>query len=195
MRLAYKSIAYKVAAVLRYYILRTYYGRRFQCNEMSMIGKQCGVHVFQDGNIKCKGRIIVDDHVMLYAKGNLTIGKQFGINRYSRIVAHDQIDIGDNVTIGQMVSILDHDHKYKMERGALQLEDYVTAPVTIGNNIWIGDKCTILKGVTIGDNVVVGANTLVHKDVPSGVVIGGTPFKILKQLTSSTDPIENMLKN
>lgn len=182
MRLRYKSWLYKVRAVLRYFALRLYYRSRFQCTDLSMIGKNCDVHVFEKGQITCKGRIIVDDHVMLFAKGKIKIGKQFGINRYSRIVAHEAIEIGDRVTIGQMVSILDHDHAYAIQQDQLTLDGYTTAPIRIGNNIWIGDKCTILKGVTIGDNVVIGANTLVHKDVPAGVVIGGVPFKILKQL-------------
>jgi acetyltransferase-like isoleucine patch superfamily enzyme len=64
----------------------------------------------------------------------------------------------------------------------MKLDGYTTAPIKIGNNVWVGDKSTILKGVTIGDNVVVGANTLVNKDVPDNCVIGGIPFKILKQL-------------
>ncbi len=147
-----------------------------------MIGRNCGIHIFEKGQIHCKGRIIVDDHVMLFAKGPISIGEQFGINRYSRIVAHEGIKIGDHVTIGQMVSILDHDHHFEMEDGKMKLDGYTTAPITIGNNVWLGDKCTILKGVTIGDNVVIGANSLIHKDVPSGVVAGGVPFKILKEL-------------
>ncbi len=147
-----------------------------------MIGKNTGVHIFKSGKIICKERIIVDDHVMLFAKGSIIIGEKFGINRYSRIVAHEEILIGNHVTIGQMVSILDHDHHYEMDKKTLTLNGYKTAPIKIGNNVWIGDKCTVLKGVTIGDNVVVGAHTLVHKNVPSGVVIGGNPFKILKKI-------------
>lgn len=147
-----------------------------------MIGKRCGIHIFNRGKIICKGRIIVNDDVMLYAKGELTFGKKFGINKYSRIVAHERIDIGNNVTIGQFVSILDHDHRYIFEGENMKLDGYVTAPISIGNNVWIADKCTILKGVKIGNNVVIGANTLVHKDVPDNVVVGGVPFKILKQL-------------
>jgi len=147
-----------------------------------MIGKRCGIHIFNRGKIVCKGRIIVNDDVMLYAKGQLNIGEKFGINKYSRIVAHERIDIGNNVTIGQFVSILDHDHRYVFEGKNMQLDGYVTAPISIGNNVWIADKCTILKGVRIGNNVVIGANTLVHKDVPDNVVVGGVPFKILKQL-------------
>ncbi|MEM1119739.1 MAG: acyltransferase, partial [Bacteroidota bacterium] len=182
MRLLYKSWGYKIAAVCRFFLVKMYYPKKFRCPNLSMIGKNCGIHILKKGKLICQGRVIVDDQVMLYSKGILRIGRRFGINRYSRIVAHEKIEIGDHVTIGQMVSILDHDHQYKMKEGQLRLDGYVTAPIKIGNNIWIGDKCTILKGVTIGDNVVVGANTLVHKDVPANVVIGGTPFKILKSI-------------
>ena len=182
MKVLYKSKLYKTIAVGRYLLLRLYYRGKFRCHNLSMIGSQCGIHILEQGEIICRGRIIVDNNVMLLSKGKLEIGKRFGINRYSRIVAHEQIKIGDHVTIGQMVSILDHDHAYSMKEGKLELEGYKTAPIKIGSNIWIGDKCTILKGVTIGDNVVIGAHTLVNKNVPSGVVIGGQPFKILKYL-------------
>ena len=183
MRISYKNWVYKVVAVCRYFVLRIYYRHRFQCPNLSMIGKRCGVHILGKGKIICKERIILDDDSVLFTKGKLKIGKRFSMNRYSRIVAHESIEIGDNVTIAQMVSILDHDHQYKMNEQQLQLDGFKTAPIKIGNNIWIGDKCTILKGVTIGDNVVVGANTLIYKDVPSNVVIGGNPFKILKKLS------------
>ena len=147
-----------------------------------MIGTNCGIHIFKNGHIDCKGRIIINDQVMLYAKGQIIIGEQFYINRYSRIVAHEKIEIGKNVTIGQMVGILDHDHHYTFAGEDMQLKGYDTAPIKIGNNVWLGDKCTVLKGVTIGNNVVAGANTLIHKDVPDNSVIGGVPFKILKTL-------------
>lgn len=182
MRLIYKSWIYKVSSVCRYIFIKIYYRGKFKCPELSMVGKNCGIHILKQGKITCKNRVIIDDHVMLFTKGELNIGSHFGINQYSRIVAHERIEIGDHVTIGQMVSILDHDHHYEMKAGQLRLDGYKTAPIKIGNNIWIGDKCTILKGVTIGDNVVIGANTLVHKNVPANVVIGGTPFKILKEL-------------
>lgn len=147
-----------------------------------MIGKKCGLYIFKKGTIHCKGRVVLNDYVMLYAKGKLQIGKRFVCNKYSRIVAHEQIEIGDHVTIGQMVTIVDHDHDYHFESDQMRLEGYVTAPIRIGNNVWLADKCTILKGVTIGNNVIAGANTLIHKDVPSNCVIGGVPFKVLKEL-------------
>lgn len=182
MKLTYKSRWYKIRSVTRYLWARAYYGKRFQCARLSMIGEDCGIHIFPNAQLRCRGRIIVDDHVMIYTKGLLSIGRRFRINRYSRIVAREQIEIGDNVVIGQQVAILDHDHQYKRQGTDLDIEGYITAPIKLGSNIWIGDKCTILKGVTIGDNVIVGAHTLIHKDVPDNVVVGGVPFRILKEL-------------
>ena len=167
---------------MRYYLLKVIFRGRFHVKNTSMIGHSCGVFIKSKGEIRCKGRMIINDHVMLFAKGKLAVGRAFGINSFSRIVVHDRITIGDNVTIGQMVSILDHDHNYTLENGNMELAGYNTSPIVIGNNVWIGDKATILKGVTIGNNVVVGANTLVNKNVPDNCVVGGNPSKIIKKL-------------
>lgn len=182
MKLSYKSTFYKIASVVRYLVARIFYLGKFKCGQLSMIGERCGIHILKGGTISCAGRIIVNDNVMLFSKGKLSIGTYFGINSYSRIVAHEQINIGDNVTVGQFVTILDHDHKYDFVNENLELDGYTTAPINIGNNVWIADKCTILKGVNIGNNVVIGANTLVNKDVPDNVVFAGSPGRIIKQL-------------
>ena len=52
----------------------------------------------------------------------------------------------------------------------------------IGDNVWLGDHCVILKGVTIGENSVVGANAVVSRDVPANVVVAGNPARVVKQL-------------
>lgn len=182
MKLVYNSLFYKVVSVIRFFLLRIRYLNRFRVDKMSMIGRRCGIYIRDKGSIRCNGRMILNDDVMLYTEGILRLGDKFGINSYSRIVAHESITIGNHVTIGQMVAILDHDHDFAIKGDNLELEGYRTAPVSIGSNIWIGDKVTVLKGVSIGDNVVIGANTLVNKDVPSNCVIGGFPFRILKKL-------------
>lgn len=182
MKVIYKSTAYKVMSVLRSLMMKVFYLKKLSLPKTSMIGRRCGIYIKGAGIIKCQGRIIVNDDVMIYSQGVLILGENFGINSYSRIVAHEKIEIGNNVTIGQMVSILDHDHNYVMKGANMGLDGYQTAPVKVGNNVWIGDKSTILRGVSIGDNVVVGANTLVNKDVPANCVIGGVPFKILKKI-------------
>ena len=184
MRIIYNSFFWKAFGVLRFLFVRLIYGRKLKASKLGLIGKRCGFHIFKNGRININGQAVFNDDVLIYTKGKLSLGHKFCINRNSRIVAHEEIEIGDNVILGQYVSILDHDHKYAKdpETSKLYLDGYITQKIKIGSNIWIGDKCTILKGVTIGDNVVVGANTLVHKDVPSDSIIGGVPFKILKKL-------------
>lgn len=53
-------------------------------------------------------------------------------------------------------------------------------PVHIGNNVWLGSRVMVLKGVTIGDNAVVAAGGVVTKDVPANTLAGGVPAKVLR---------------
>ena len=59
----------------------------------------------------------------------------------------------------------------------------LTAPVIIGDDVWVGANSTILPGVTIGDFSVVAAGSVVIKDIPSGVLVAGNPAIIKKRLT------------
>ncbi len=54
--------------------------------------------------------------------------------------------------------------------------------VTIGKNVWLGDKVAILPGVTIGDNVIVGANSVVTSNIPSDCIAAGIPATIKRKL-------------
>lgn len=75
------------------------------------------------------------------------------------------VTIGNNVTISG-TTILAHDGSTKKFLGYSKV-----APVTIGNNVFIGYGSIILPGVTIGSNVIVGAGTVVSKDIPDNVVV------------------------
>ena len=57
----------------------------------------------------------------------------------------------------------------------------MTAPISIGNHVWIGAGATILKGVTIGDNAIIGAGSVVTKDVPPNTIVAGNPAHIIRQ--------------
>lgn len=91
------------------------------------------------------------------------------------------ITIGDNVHIVSGCNFVNHDG------GVLILRDKypdleLTAPINIGNNVYIGMNCTILPGVSIGDNVIIGAGSVVTKSFASDLVIAGVPAKEIKKL-------------
>lgn len=89
------------------------------------------------------------------------------------------ITIGNHVEITDQVSILCHDFAwstFKAEKGDIVGSN---APVHIGNNVFIGEKSIILKGVTIGDNVIIGAGSIVSHDIPNNSVAAGNPAKII----------------
>ena len=55
-----------------------------------------------------------------------------------------------------------------------------TAPVKIGNNVWIGGGSILLPGVTVGDNVVIGAGSVVTRDIPDNVIACGNPCRVIR---------------
>lgn len=84
------------------------------------------------------------------------------------------ITIGDNVTMAPRVHILCHDASTKTFLGYTKI-----GRVTIGNDVFVGAESVVLPGVTIGNNVIVGANSTVTYDVPDGVVVAGSPARII----------------
>jgi len=89
----------------------------------------------------------------------------------------EKVVIGDQVGIGAGVGIWTHGSYLQLLEGfPAQFE-----PVTIGNNVWLTGKSTVLPGVTIGDNVVIGMMSLVNKDIPSGSLAGGVPCKVIRE--------------
>ena len=89
------------------------------------------------------------------------------------------IVIGDNVSITADVSILTHDFCSSVFRQ--KYYDFVPgrSKVVIGNNVYIGQKAMILRGVTIGDNVIIGAGAIVTKNIPSDSVVAGIPARVV----------------
>lgn len=111
---------------------------------------------------------------------NIHIGDNFFANFNLTILDEAEVIIGDNCFIGPNVSIYTACHPLDAENRNKALE--WAEPVTIGNNVWIGGSATLLPGVKIGDNVVIGGGSVVTKDVPDNVVVGGNPAKVIKKL-------------
>lgn len=121
----------------------------------------------------------------------IIIGNGCSIGEFTHISSCDKITIGDGVLIGRFVYISDNNHG-SYSSSSQDIADQliipphqrpigIKGPIIIGNNVWIGDKVSILSGVTIGDSSVIAANSVVTHDVPPRSIVGGIPMRILKQ--------------
>lgn len=90
------------------------------------------------------------------------------------------LSIGSHVTIAHGVVILTHDGAWLSLKRCPECLGSICggqAPVTIGNNVFIGVNAIITKGVTIGDNVIIGVGSVVTKNCDSNCVYAGVPAK------------------
>lgn len=134
------------------------------------IGNNCIFNSHDLFNSRGLGRCIVRTYTD-YAR--IEIGDNTGFSGVS-INARNLVKIGDNVMFGAGVIIGDNDdHPERLGTSEV--------PIIIGNNVFIGMRCIIMKGVTIGDNAVIGAGSIVTKDIPANCVAAGVPCKVIKR--------------
>ena len=110
--------------------------------------------------------------------GGIKFGNYCIIAPGVRIRSACSITIGDNCMFGEDTLVTDadwHDHYHRIYPGK-------ELPVVLGNNVWVGTRVTICKGVTIGDNSIIGAGSIVTRDVPPNSIAGGNPARVISQL-------------
>lgn len=116
----------------------------------------------------------------------LIIGNGVSIGEYTHITCAHKIEIGEGLLTGRFVLITDNGHGHssvdEIDIPPLLRLVHSNGPVTIGKNVWIGDKATILPNVTIGDGAIIAANAVVTKDVPAYAIAAGCPAKIIKTI-------------
>lgn len=96
-------------------------------------------------------------------------------NGHVTIDCFKEIIIGKDGGLGRWSSVRDSNNHY------LSGSRTITAPVRIGDHVWVGINCTILKGVTIGDGAVIGAGSVISKDVPARALVAGNPAKLIRE--------------
>lgn len=116
-----------------------------------------------------------------YAESRIFIGAQSRLANGVEMIALERIELGEGVLAGAGVRILDSDFHGSApgERDSAGS----TAPVRIGDEVWVGMSAMILKGVTIGDRAAIGAGSVVVRDVPAGGVVSGHPARLLAVFT------------
>lgn len=116
---------------------------------------------------------------------NIHIGNQVEINMNCVFLDCNRITIGNNSGIGPGVHIYAVTHPVhsatRLSEDSPFWKSY-TAPVTIGNHVWIGGGSIILPGVTIGDHSTIGAGSVVTKSIPENCLAAGNPCKIIRKI-------------
>ena len=104
----------------------------------------------------------------------IEIGDGTFVNHRTELVAHEGVRLGRDCLLAWDVLVLDSD-SHSVDGGPR------SAPVTIGDRVWIGCRATVLKGVTIGDGAVVAACSVVTGDVPAGALVAGNPARVVRE--------------
>lgn len=121
----------------------------------------------------------------------LRFGKDCKLNDRVHIVAHESVQIGDDVLMASNIFISDTSHG-DYSSGGQEGPDVppdrrliVTEPVVIGDRVWIGEGVCVLPGVTIGAGSIIGSNSVVTHSVPAGAIAVGSPARVVKMWDES----------
>jgi acetyltransferase-like isoleucine patch superfamily enzyme len=148
-----------------------------ELNSTITIGEECVFRSDLDSNLLGGNkRCIISTHA---ADAEIRIGQHcaftgVSIGSLKQVVLGNQVLVGVNSIITDFdwhsMDPFDRDNKHKM----------IAKPVIIGDHVWIGANCTILKGVTIGANTIVGSGSVVTKDLPANAICAGNPCRVIR---------------
>ncbi|MCW4005853.1 MAG: acyltransferase [Candidatus Bathyarchaeota archaeon] len=124
-------------------------------------------HLYRNARLSCVGSSS--------QSALLRIGEGSQIGDRTEIHAGEKVVIGNHVLVSWDCTILDRDYH------GIHGKPEKTAPVIIEDNVWIGCRAIILKGVRIGHDAIVGAGSVITKDVDAGSIVAGNPAKVIKK--------------
>lgn len=180
-------------------IKRYYKYKKFE--KYAKVGKNLNICIRSNCTADEPGHIQIGDHCEIYGtlqsmkNGEIHIGDHTAIYERSIIGSVNSIRIGSCVIISNEVHIFDNNNhptspkaRREMCMGgfhtdAWRWEHSASKPVVIEDNVWIGERSTILKGVTIGKGAIVACQSVVTKDVPPYTIVAGNPARVVKEIT------------
>lgn len=130
---------------------------------------------------------VLDRGITVESRGTLVVGEGTVFGHHCTVAADREVRIGARCLLAELVSVRDHDHAFDDRDTPVADQGRVTAPVRIGDDVWIGAKATVLRGVTIGSGSVIGANAVVTRDVPAGSIAVGVPARVVGRRGDAAD--------
>lgn len=176
-----RAIAARSQAALRYGPKIRYKLNRWRFESSGPRGSiEQGVRFLGNPRMFFAERVTLRRGVLIGGNGELRIGSRTSINEGAIIGCSNSVVIGSDCMIAPRVYILDVDHEFGSRQVPIAGQGYRTAPVTIGDDVWIGAYAVVLKGVSIGQGAIIGAHSLVNCDVPPYAIFAGSPAKLVK---------------
>ena len=196
--LAIRTKFYPMYNQILFKLNNVHHGKNFKVfNKIYLIGKGTirigNDFMFTSGDCinpisrNLRGCIYTEPH------SKITIGDRVGISSSSFWISKE-LTIGNDVKIGADTLVIDtdsHQIDYRLRKMIPHNSEEIkylksriqSKTITIEDDVWIGAKCIILKGVTIGARSIVGAGSVVTKDIPSDCIAAGNPCKVIKHLS------------
>lgn len=138
---------------------------------------------------------MLEAEIHCYRKGKITIGNYNWFSLRSQLISCTGISIGSYCLFARDVYISDtNEHPVDPDirrkdliqflEGGKAPDRYLadSSPVVIGNDVWVGERAIILKGVQVGNGAIISAGAVVVKDVPAYAIVAGNPARVVKRL-------------
>jgi acetyltransferase-like isoleucine patch superfamily enzyme len=133
------------------------------------------------GGVTLGSRVEIEHDVyfkLVSEDARLNVGDHTFLGRGCELDVAATLTIGAHTLIAPNVFITDHTHNHARDR-ALDEQGTSSAPVTIGDDVWLGAGAIVLHGVTIGNGAIVGAGAVVTTDVAAYAIVGGVPARVI----------------
>lgn len=193
----------KVQNRLREWINRLY--TRLVCGSFGAMGKDClimlpfksgnAADVFLGDNVTICGGAWIDCFRKYHGKEwqpRLEIGDGTYIGHHGHIMAVGEMKIGKNVLVADKVYISDNLHGFEDVTRKIMVQPLKHAPVTIEDEVWLGENVCVLPGVVVGRHSVVGSNAVVAKSIPPYSVAVGCPAKVIRRYNEESKQWEGV---
>lgn len=164
-----------------------------------------GIVLRHPWKIRIGDDVVVDDYVLLDAKGGTNRGIEIGsgvflgrgtilsckngdiaLGDHGNIGFQSEIFSGSSVRVGRYALFAAYTYLvgggHEFDRAEVPVIEQARSSkgIVLGDNVWLGTGAKVLDGVTLGSNVVVGAGAVVTEDLPDGVIAAGMPAKVLR---------------
>lgn len=163
-------------------ILTNHYLRKYRIPKVKGVIIEKGFKVYDKTAVVLHSGVHICKNCIFSGGGTIEIGTKTTIFRNNELFSlrGHRIDIGSDCLIAKDGYIINSSHQFKIGE-LIRKQQPIASSIVIGNDVWIGTRVTILKGVSIGNNTVIGACSLVNKNIGDGVVAVGVPCREIKK--------------